>query len=188
MTTSKQDVQFTYPFNFGRKGAKGCSAALLTADSTALSAKKRKALSRKKSAQLPSTCAATAMVNDGLGVFTRLFGLCGRCRRPRTTLYASKDCRNAPLTLRTGGAHRMQNMRPMAAAAVLPIATTIAGPDGEGPTLWIECQEEGCGITSEVATDTSSPRWLTKFAEYVLLRTWEVFLCIVCMRCAIFIK
>lgn len=37
----------------------------------------------------------------------------------------------------------------------------------------MECHSEGCGLTFKVPTN-GGPRWLTKFAEFVRTRDWEV--------------
>lgn len=53
-----------------------------------------------------------------------------------------------------------------------------------GVALWVECQGEGCGVTSWVGVaagtggggvgGTDPPPWLAKFSRFVLNRAWKV--------------
>lgn len=142
----KDSIRFVYPRNFGRSGSTSSREAVTPG--VGLSAKKT---DRRRSKTLPSVLATTAMVNDGLRVFTRNFVLCRRCRSPRTTLCASKH----------------QSAFGVSRSKVL---------SGSGELmLLVECREDNCGLAYGVHVDRKrSPLWLTKFAEYVLHRTWEV--------------
>lgn len=176
-------VRFSYPRDFGRKGVQGSSSATTAAGSMANRAAQeaiasaRKKMARREKNALPSVYVTTAMLNDAVGTFTRLLVLCRRCRRPRTTLYASKDCGDAPTPRSGGGVHHWRH-RP-AATAGLASAQGVGG----GLTLWVECQEQDCGLTTEVVASGRRPRWLVKYAEFVLHRTWEVWLCLAKFCC-----
>lgn len=142
----EDSIRFVYPRNFGRSGS--ISSREAVTPGVGSSAKKA---DRRKSKTLPSVIATTAMVKDGLRMFTRNFVLCERCRSPRTTLCASEH----------------QSAFGVSHSKVL---------SGSGELmLSVECQEDRCGFASGVHVDRKrSPVWLTKFTEYVLHRTWEV--------------
>ena len=151
VTICEDFIRFVYPRNFGRPGAISSRDGVAPTVGSAAHRAARKA-SRRQSKVLPSVQVATATVNDGLRMFTRLFVLCRRCRSPRTTLCASDHRR----VLDNGRGQVLSGF-------------------GEYLILSVECQEEPCGLTSEVHVNRkSSPHWLTKFTEYVLHRSWEV--------------
>lgn len=145
-----------FPHDFGTKdGApkKGASSsAALSEASEFRSSQVTPPAKLKKGKKEPCVDVATAVMNDGLREFTRRTVLCRRCRRARTSLYA---------TARS--------------------ADRSSAPGGGSLSLWVECQEEGCRVTSEVSTD-GGPTWLVKFAEYVLRRKWEVRDDLCCVR------
>ena len=129
-------------------------------------------------------CAATtAALRDALSVFTRLFVLCRRCRRPYTALFASEENNsNRPSTRRNG-----------CPSSAPGRGGRGSGGDGRregGLALWVECQADGCGVTSWVGVAAGygaggggggdgggcaePPLWLVLFARYVLNRGWKV--------------
>lgn len=153
----------------GATGRKGTAPSIVWAQLDDTQHKPRsRACERAAAAKSTSRREVTsAMLNEGVGVFTQLLVICRRCRRSRTTLHASEDCREAFGPAAAAGGDR-RSWREKAAD------TAWVGSNG-GLTLWLECHEEGCGCKSEVvARNASSPRWLVKFAEYVMYHKWEV--------------
>lgn len=185
----------------GRDWRGGGASALKTAGAqpTSLRSCSRTKSSTKrigKKTPSPAFCATTtAKLDEALGAFTKLFVLCRRCRRPCTALYASNDAagngvaRNSDGTARaarSGGVHNSgggKGFVTSTASSFSPAAST--GYRGRGVTLWVECQGDGCGLTSGVGIGvacggnggTGPPEWLVRFSRYVLNRSWKVRLC-----------
>lgn len=159
-------------------------------------ASSRRRSSKRRASRPPKCCAATtAMLHDALSVFTRLLVLCRRCRRPCTTLFASEDsdrsrrrCWPSPTPPRgsSGTGHGHGHANDKASLATVAPGSSLCGRSGV--TLWIECQGEGCGVTSWVGVaagnsgggggggggGTDPPPWLAKFSRFVLNRAWKV--------------
>lgn len=140
-------------FTFPPQGARRATATRVP-PSSLLPATCRRQKSRSKSGALLKL--TTSVVNDALRAFTGVLVLCRRCRCPRTALYASSDRPSA-----SHGA-RVSLIVPEASRAHV----------GDEVSLWIECHGSDCGMTHEVPT-AGGPRWLTKFASYVLHHDWE---------------
>lgn len=151
---------------------------------------------RGKAASPSSKCCATttAMLNEALSVFTRLFVLCRRCRRPQTALFATEDNGARPFSApRSGGSSSAYNGGGKSPAILAPSLAPSGSPryEGWGVTLWVECQGEGCGLTSRVGGSgaagsggsggTGPSPWLVKFSRYVLRRGWKVYLHDACL-------
>lgn len=156
-----------------RKGAKGGSSASSSGSS------------RTKAAYRSSKCCVTttALLDEALSVFTRLFVLCRRCRRPKTALFATEDNGARPSSAPRSGSSSARNGSGKPPSAVAPSLARSSSPryGRWGVTLWVECQGEGCGLTSRVGGSggrcsggTGPPPWLVKFSRYVLKRGWKV--------------
>lgn len=141
----------------GERGGKGATLSSPVPGSSAPGA--RKSGSRRKRESLVSV--ASALVNDALRDFTRRLVLCERCRRPCTALYASQH-----------GMIRFVGDRRDVRMMIAPAPRQGQKPP-QGLLLFVQCREKECQALSTVAT-RGGPRWLAKFAEFVLKREWEV--------------
>eukprot|EP00752_Nemacystus_decipiens_P008628 g7705.t1 len=142
----------------------------------------------------PKRCAATtALLHDALTVFTRLLVLCRRCRRPCTTLFATEEASGRSVDRR----RRRPSQSPRGGGSARAGGSSTVAPEPSrrgrgGVALWVECQGEGCGVTSWVGVaagtggggdggggggggggGTNPPPWLTKFSTFVLNRAWK---------------
>lgn len=162
------NLQFTYKPPRGRRRGTGGGSAAKTAGGQG-SSRSSSSSSKKKANSCVTT---TVLLSEALGVFTKLFVLCRRCRRPCTTLFANQDDANNVAQNGTGGKESAGR-----AAAVIPEVR------GRGVTLWVECQGDGCGWRSGMSVaaggggSTAPPPWLVKFARYVQSRGWKVRYC-----------
>lgn len=166
MELTPNNLQFTYKPPCGRRRGNGGGSAAKTAAGPGSS----RSSSSKKKANSPQSCCVTTTVllNEALGVFTKLFVLCRRCRRPCTTLYANQNDANNIAQHGTGGKESA------GAAAVIPEVR------GRRVTLWVECQQDVCrwrsgmGVAAAGGGSTAPPPWSAKFARYVQSRAWKV--------------
>lgn len=183
---TQHDLRLTLNSPLGRKQAskRGCSAK--AAAERAASRTSSSSSCKKRAGRPPKCCtAATAMLGDALSLFTRLLVLCRRCRRPCTALFAGED--SGPSRHRRGPSPDLRGSR--TGRVVGGKTTTVVAPGSSrcrrgGVALWIECQGEGCGVTSWVGVaaanggggggGTDPPPWLAKFSRFVLNRAWKV--------------
>lgn len=86
-----------------------------------------------------------------------------RCRGSRTTLYASRAPRDSEICS-DGRARAQLGTRAVTRAYLHCEAGRL--------WLWVECHRQDCEMAFGVAAD-GGPRWLVKFAEYVLHHDWE---------------
>lgn len=181
----RNHLQFTHHSQLSgkKKNAKGGSSARSSSSGAGNN-------SRTKAASPSSKCCmkTTAMLHEALSVFTRLFVLCRRCRRPQTALFATEGngarISSAP---RSGSGNAYNGGGKSPAVMATSLAPSVSpGYAGWGVTLWVECQAEGCGMTSRVGVSgaaggggggsggTGPPPWLLKFSRYVRRRGWKV--------------
>ncbi|CAB1108127.1 unnamed protein product [Ectocarpus sp. CCAP 1310/34] len=161
------NIQFTYKSPCGRRRGIGGGSAAKTAGGPGSSRSGSSSSSGKKKAN--SCCVTTTvLLSEALGVFTKLFVLCHRCRRPCTTLFANQDDASNVAQNVAGGKESAGRT-----AAVIPEVR------GRRVTLWVECQEDWCGWRSGMSVaaggggSTAPPPWLAKFARYVQSRAWK---------------
>ncbi|CAM9241694.1 unnamed protein product [Ectocarpus sp. 12 AP-2014] len=164
------NLQFTYKPPCGRRRGTGGGSDAKTAGGSGSSRSSSSSSSSSSSKKKANSCCVTTTVllSEALGVFTKLFVLCHRCRRPCTTLLANQDDANNVAQNGTGGKESAGR-----AAAVIPEVR------GRRVTLWVECQEDWCGWRSGMSVaaagggSTAPPPWLAKFARYVQSRAWK---------------